>query len=159
MLTVALATAVAQGLIDLEQEGIERTRLYTELDRMYELEQAALEQVEWGPNPAKAASDSDDSEDDSEALPVALRAELAALDRKYRNLKRQVGEDPLLFVDSVFSVTPMEGTVWANSSLEVTVSFTPDIAAEYACSAFLEVRHQGEGAPSVKRRRLLVVIA
>ena len=127
-----------QGLIDIEQEGIERQRLYTELDRMYELERSQLEQCEWGPNPAKNDGDSDDSDDDA-ALPVAMRAELAALDRKYRNLKRQVGEDPLLFVDNVFSLTPMDGTVWAHSSLEVTISFTPDVASEYACSAFLEV--------------------
>ncbi len=118
---------------------MERARLYTELDRMYELERGELEAHDWEPNPAKEDDDSEDSDPGAAAVPVALRAELAALDRKYRNLKRQVGEDSLQFVDNVFSITPMDGTVWANSSLEFTVSFTPDVASEFACSAFLEV--------------------
>jgi hypothetical protein len=173
----AVVCARLQGLIDLEQEGVERARLYTELDRMFEIERAELEQCAWEPNPAKGDDDSDDSDDADAAVPIALKAELAALDRKYRNLKRQVcrvvcvcllvfavarvqrprsprvllhggmvsaalsqvGEDPLMFLDHVFSITPAEGTVWPNSSIEITVSFTPDVAAEYACSAFLEV--------------------
>lgn len=51
----------------------------------------------------------------------------------------QVAEDPLWFQDPAFVVTPMEGLAWAHSDMEFTITFTPDVAANYACCAYLEV--------------------
>ncbi len=39
--------------MDIEQEGVERARLCTELDRLYVMEKATLDDFDWGPNPAK----------------------------------------------------------------------------------------------------------
>eukprot|EP00606_Chrysophyceae_sp_TOSAG23-5_P000584 GSChrysophyteH2.ASY1.ANO1.693.1 assembled CDS len=67
------------------------------------------------------------------------RAEEASLVRKYRNLRRALEVDSMLFVDDIFDISPTEGQVWANSELEVTVSFIPDTAAQYSCFAYLDI--------------------
>ena len=45
----------------------------------------------------------------------------------------------MLFSDAVFEITPLQGEVWAHSEVEVTVTCRPDVAAEFAASAFLDV--------------------
>ena len=122
------------------QEEAERMRLLGELDRMEELERKAVDDAFAGvllEGSPSGDGDSDLSDDDG--VPTEMRAELAALTRKYRNLRRQVAEDELLFEDAAFTLEPSEGEIWAHSSIDVTVTFCPQTAADYACVAYLEV--------------------
>ena len=114
--------------------------LLGELDRMEELERKAVDDAFAGvllEGSPSGDGDSDLSDDDG--VPTEMRAELAALTRKYRNLRRQVAEDELLFEDAAFTLEPSEGEIWAHSSIDVTVTFCPQTAADYACVAYLEV--------------------
>eukprot|EP00605_Chrysophyceae_sp_TOSAG23-4_P000636 GSChrysophyteH1.ASY1.ANO1.717.1 assembled CDS len=97
-----------KSFIGENDEDAERTRLMAEVNRMEDLERAALLQQ-------------------------------ASLVRKYRNLRRALEVDSMLFVDDIFDISPTEGQVWANSELEVTVSFIPDTAAQYSCFAYLDI--------------------
>ena len=120
------------------QEEAERLRLLGELDRMEEMERKSVDDAFADHMAAGAgAGDSDLSDDDG--VPFEMRAELAALTRKYRNLRRQVSEDALLFTDGAFTLEPSEGEIWAHSNIDITVTFCPQTAADYACVAYLEV--------------------
>ena len=63
---------------------------------------------------------------------IASPARSAALSRKYRHLRRALQEDQMGFADQNFEIKPMTGEIWANSEIEVTITFRPDTAAEYA---------------------------
>ena len=130
---------------DMNEEMVERRRLHDEIDRMESLEmEAFMESVrngEFGEAPLDGDADEDafDNEDDLEMVPFSARAAEAALIRKYRNLRNALDNDDILFVDDIFDVTPNKGQVWANSEMEVTVSFRPDTAALFSCVAFLDI--------------------
>ena len=130
-----------------DDEEAERARLLLEIDRMEEIEHNALMQrVQAGHYAATADADADadpadDLYDDNTGadMPFGARAEEAALVRKYRNLRRALEMDPMHFVDDIFEISPVEGLIWANSELEITVSFRPDTAAMYTCLGFLDI--------------------
>lgn len=132
-----------------ESEEAERERLRLELDRMETMERRKINedarerarerQGEKGSEddgPGDIDSDLSDTED---GVPAGARAELAALARKYRNLRRQVDEDQLLFTDDAFAIEPASGEIWAHSDIDVTIKFCPQTAADYLCTAFLEI--------------------
>eukprot|EP01032_Pedospumella_encystans_P008479 gene8479-10061_t len=74
-----------------------------------------------------------------QSVPFAAKADIAALVRKYRNLRKALEKDDMQFVDDIFEITPTEGQVWAHSEVEISVCFRPDTAALYNCLAFLDV--------------------
>jgi len=84
---------------------------------------------------------------DATKLPFAAKAVEAALVRKYRNLRTALGKDPMLFVDDIFEMTPISGQVWANSEMEITVSFRPDTAAQYNCLSYLDISGREDRLP------------
>jgi hydrocephalus-inducing protein len=81
------------------------------------------------------------------SLPFAARVDEAVLIRKYRNLRKALEADKMLFVDDIFDITPIEGEVWAHSEMEITVCFRPDTASLYNCLAFLDVSGRHDRLP------------
>ena len=148
----------------VEEEESERDRLLMEINRMEEMEHAALRQrimegfyAAAGMGSASAEYEQDDQvhylegdhgmlegSDGGEgygaiAVPFAAKADEAALIRKYRNLRKALEKDGMQFVDDIFEISPISGQVWAHSEVEVTVCFRPDTAALYSCLAYLDV--------------------
>ena len=86
--------------------------------------------------------DSDDSYDDMELKSLKerkLQRALAALERKYANIRKAVEGDLMLFQDNIFKVEPQRGKIWPNSELEITVTFCPNNALHYTCTAYCNV--------------------
>ncbi|CAM9551896.1 unnamed protein product [Chrysoparadoxa australica] len=81
------------------------------------------------------------------SLPPALKAQQAALKRKYRQLRRALEEDQMLFADEIFEIRPITGEIWAKSEIEVTVFFRPNTAAEFGCHAYLDVVGRADKIP------------
>ena len=122
-----------------EDEENERQRLLQEISRMESIEKTALkDRIFNGVYSVEGYGDTDDEAEDDE-IPFAARADEASLIRKYRNLRTALSNDPMYFVDDIFEVSPIEGQVWANSEMEVTVTFRPDTAALFNCIAYLDI--------------------
>merc|ERR1712159_413805 len=83
--------------------------------------------------------DEDDDLSDDGGQPDELRLQQAVIRRKYSNLRKAVEEDKMIFVDENFQIEPIEGEIWANSEMSLTVTFRPQTAAEYDCVAFVDV--------------------
>ena len=147
-----------------EEEEEERHRLLEELEEMQQMEEDELnekfnltgtkweiddnlnnimvveEGKEGGEIPAKDGNESDGSlSGDESMVPPAVRAAQAALRQKYRHLKHALMEDDMQFTNDNYEIKPMSGQIWANSEIEVTVTFRPDVSAEYKTTAFLDV--------------------
>ena len=85
--------------------------------------------------------------DADDGVPYRARADEAVLLRKYRNLRLALENDPMQFVDDIFEISPLEGTLYANSEMEVAVVFRPDTAAQYTCLAYLDVAGREDRLP------------
>jgi len=59
--------------------------------------------------------------------------------RKYKNIRKAIEDDSLLFQDDIFNIEPIRGEIWPNSALTVTVSFKPLAALNYSCTAFCNI--------------------
>ncbi|KAI9002678.1 hypothetical protein BC832DRAFT_104056 [Gaertneriomyces semiglobifer] len=59
------------------------------------------------------------------AAPAAEAVDLSLLSQKYHNRMMEAQQDPLLFDDPIYHIEPTAGTIWPNSSIEVTVYFNP----------------------------------
>ena len=129
-----------RALCSPEEDHAQREKRTATLRGEQADEERALD-VSPGPETASSDTDGDDdlSGDDDGAAPSEAGLALAALSRKYRHLRRAIAEDEMLFSDAVFEITPLQGEVWAHSEVEVTVTCRPDVAAEFAASAFLDV--------------------
>lgn len=80
-------------------------------------------------------------------LPPSFQAAQAALKRKYRHLRRALGKDGMLFADEIFEIRPLEGEIWAQSEIEVTVFFRPRTTTDYTSIAFLDCIGREERLP------------
>ena len=67
------------------------------------------------------------------------KIEDASFIRKYRNLRYALDKDNMEFIDDVFDISPLSGTIWPNSEMEIAVIFRPDVAGDYKCLAYLDV--------------------
>ncbi|ETV98760.1 hypothetical protein H310_08827 [Aphanomyces invadans] len=104
-----------------KNEQSERDRLLSELHRM---ELAEMDDLQKSTGP----------EVDAEQVDA-----VGILQRKYKNLRKAVVEDPMHFLDDCFQVEPATGKIWAHSETEITATFSPRTAAFYSCTAFLDV--------------------
>lgn len=120
-----------------EEEDNERQRLLQEIARMETIEKAALRDRIFNGLYSVEGDYAEEGGDDD--IPFAARADEAALVRKYRNLRTALSNDPMYFVDDIFEVSPIEGQVWANSEMEITVTFRPDTAALFNCISYLDI--------------------
>nr|XP_051703218.1 hydrocephalus-inducing protein homolog isoform X2 [Oryctolagus cuniculus] len=84
----------------------------------------------------------------------SLRERLSILSRTFKNQRRLVQEDSMFFLNNIFTVDPLEGDVWPNSSAEITVYFNPTEAKLYQQTVYcnisgreirLPLRIKGEG--------------
>ncbi len=84
--------------------------------------------------------DSDDEERDEKALlqKRQKKAELA-LARKYRNIRKAIDDDMLLFQDEIFQIEPQTGEIWPNSKMTITITFIPQSAWNYSCTCFCNI--------------------
>ncbi|NXQ99391.1 HYDIN protein, partial [Sagittarius serpentarius] len=83
-----------------------------------------------------------------------LREGLSLLSRTFQNQRAKVQGDSMLFSDDIFTVEPVEGDVWPNSSAEISVIFKPREARIYQQTVYcnisgretrLPLRIKGEG--------------
>ncbi|XP_059684686.1 hydrocephalus-inducing protein homolog [Gavia stellata] len=73
------------------------------------------------------------------AVDPTLRERLSLLSRTFRNQRAKVQGDSMLFSDDVFTIEPMEGDVWPNSSAEIKVIFKPREARVYQQAVYCEI--------------------
>lgn len=73
------------------------------------------------------------------------------LKRKYKNIRKAIEDDHLLFQDEIFHIEPSSGQIWPNSALTITVTFEPQAALNYSCTAFCNI--------SCKEERLALNLA
>ena len=96
---------------------------------------------------AQPAEDADGDGDADAAAQSRSAAQLDALKRKYANIAKAVLDDPMYFYDTIFSMEPLSGRIWAKSRLTVTISFSPKSALHYHCLAYCSIAGQQERIP------------
>lgn len=64
---------------------------------------------------------------------------VALLSRNFQNKIKYTQNKRFHFDDQVFFIQPIEGDIWPNSSVDITVLFKPDYAQTYNKIAFCEV--------------------
>ncbi|XP_044126636.1 hydrocephalus-inducing protein homolog [Bufo gargarizans] len=69
----------------------------------------------------------------------SLRERLSLLSRTFHNRRRVAESDSMLFTDPVFQLEPVEGDVWPNSSVQVTVLFKPQAAQVYQRTVYCDI--------------------
>lgn len=96
------------------------------------------------------SSEAENSSDEEERL---LGGDLARTMRATKRARRDAEKDRHLFEDPVFSVTPLEGVIYPNGEVEVTVQFRPNVASDFTARAFCEVTGLGQRLPLTIRGR------
>lgn len=61
------------------------------------------------------------------------------LQRKYKNIRKAIEDDLLLFQDDIFTVEPQRGQIWPNSEMTITITFIPKAALHYSCIAYCNI--------------------
>ncbi|NXI70129.1 HYDIN protein, partial [Anseranas semipalmata] len=90
------------------------------------------------------------------AVDPSLRERLSVLSRVFQNHRAKVQGDSMLFSDDIFTIEPVEGDIWPNSSAEINVIFKPREARVYQQTVYcdisgretrlpLRVKGEGEG--------------
>ena len=139
-------TYMWKSFADDADEDTERKRLLMEINRMDDMERQMLQQrIAEGYYSNNHLDDLEEEENKSQTggrgpyIPMAAKADHAAIVRKYRNLRCALEKDSMQFVDDIFEITPIEGQVWAHSEMEIVVCFRPDTAAQYTCMSYLAI--------------------
>ncbi|NXG37545.1 HYDIN protein, partial [Dromaius novaehollandiae] len=68
-----------------------------------------------------------------------LRERLSILSRTFQNHRVKVKGDAMLFSDDIFSIEPVEGDVWPNSTAEINVIFKPREARVYQQTVYCDI--------------------
>ncbi|KAM6352746.1 hydrocephalus-inducing protein homolog isoform 6-T13 [Alca torda] len=68
-----------------------------------------------------------------------LRERLSLLSRAFQNQRAKVQGDSMLFSDDIFTIEPVEGDVWPNSSAEINVIFKPREARVYQETVYCDI--------------------
>ncbi|XP_032984537.1 hydrocephalus-inducing protein homolog [Rhinolophus ferrumequinum] len=69
----------------------------------------------------------------------SLRERLSVLSRTFENQKRLIQATGVLFLNNIFTIEPLEGDVWPNSSAEITVYFNPPEAKVYQHTVYCDI--------------------
>ncbi|KAI4571668.1 hypothetical protein MJG53_013774 [Ovis ammon polii x Ovis aries] len=72
-------------------------------------------------------------------IDLSLRQRLSILSRTFENQRKLVQADSMLFLNTVFTIEPLEGDVWPNSSAEITVYFNPREAKLYQQTIYCDI--------------------
>ncbi|NWH50429.1 HYDIN protein, partial [Fregata magnificens] len=73
------------------------------------------------------------------AVDPTLRERLSLLSRTFQNQRAKVQGDSMLFSDDIFTIEPVEGDVWPNSSAEINVIFKPQEARVYQQTVYCDI--------------------
>ncbi|XP_074007853.1 hydrocephalus-inducing protein homolog [Numenius arquata] len=73
------------------------------------------------------------------AVDPTLRERLSLLSRTFQNQRAKVQGDSMLFSDDIFTIEPVEGDVWPNSSAEINVIFKPQEARLYHQTVYCDI--------------------
>lgn len=122
----------------LDQEEAEEKMLLKEMANEFAADDYDFEEEE--------ESDDEDKDEKTLILKRQKKAEMM-LTRKYKNIRKAIEDDLLLFQDDIFTIEPTKGTIWPNSELTVTVSFKPQAALNYSCTAFCNISCSEERLP------------
>ncbi|XP_056381391.1 hydrocephalus-inducing protein homolog isoform X5 [Hyla sarda] len=68
-----------------------------------------------------------------------LRERLSLLSRTFHYRRKVADSNAMLFTDTVFQIEPVEGDVWPNSSLQITVLFKPQAAKVYQRTVYCDI--------------------
>ena len=129
------------------EEDQEKLRLTQELERMEDTELTQVLESEYVENQEKEDADalsSDEEENelldlDFQGLSGAKRDMVLAVKKKYHYLRKAVEEDPMTFVNECFTIEPQTSTIWANSEIEVMMTFRPEVESTYNSVAYLDI--------------------
>jgi hydrocephalus-inducing protein len=103
----------------------------------------AMEERQWATSEDDRFGLELDMEDEIEGLgPKAL-----SVGRKYKQLRKSIAEDRFLFQHPIFKVEPSSGEVWPNSSVELIVTFSPEVVGEFEMPAYLQVSGREDRLP------------
>ncbi|XP_064315287.1 hydrocephalus-inducing protein homolog [Phalacrocorax carbo] len=69
----------------------------------------------------------------------SLRERLSLLSHTFQNQRAKVQGDSMLFSDDIFTIEPVEGDVWPNSSAEINVIFKPQEARVYQQMVYCDI--------------------
>ncbi|KAJ7312066.1 hypothetical protein JRQ81_006401 [Phrynocephalus forsythii] len=69
----------------------------------------------------------------------ALREHLSIVTRTFQNRQATVQEDAMLFNNHLFTLEPLEGDVWPNSTAEIRVIFQPQEAGVYQHTVYCDI--------------------
>ncbi|KAM5208569.1 hydrocephalus-inducing protein homolog isoform 3-T4 [Hipposideros larvatus] len=69
----------------------------------------------------------------------SLRERLSILSRSFENQRRLIQANVVLSLNNIFTVEPLEGDVWPNSSAEITVYFNPQEAKVYQHTVYCDI--------------------
>ncbi|XP_016051807.1 PREDICTED: hydrocephalus-inducing protein homolog [Miniopterus natalensis] len=69
----------------------------------------------------------------------SLRERLSILSRTFKNQRKLIQADSSLFLNNIFTIEPLEGDVWPNSSAEITVYFNPLEAKLYQMTVYCDI--------------------
>ena len=64
---------------------------------------------------------------------------MALLSRNFKNKVKHAQGNSYFFEDEVFFLQPIEGDIWPNSNIDVSIIFKPDFAQTYNRVAFCEI--------------------
>ena len=103
----------------------------------------AMEERQWATSEDDRFGLELDMEDEIEGLgPKAL-----SVGRKYKQLRKSIAEDRFLFQHPIFKVEPSSGEVWPNASVELIVTFSPEVVGEFEMPAYLQVSGREDRLP------------
>lgn len=69
----------------------------------------------------------------------SLRERLSIFSRTFENQRSLVQTDSMLFLNDIFTIDPLEGEVWPNSSADITVYFNPREAKLYQQTVYCDI--------------------
>lgn len=76
----------------------------------------------------------------TESEQTGMSASNAIVEHRYKNLRKGIAHDPLLFDDDdSFIIEPNEGVVWPDSSIEVNVIFKPEYVGIHKKTIYCEI--------------------
>lgn len=80
-------------------------------------------------------------------LSVAKRAQIVAMKRKYRSLRKLAMEEALEFNSVAYDIQPSSGMLWARSEMEFSIKFAPQADADFRTVAWLDATGRSQRLP------------
>ncbi|NWI85348.1 HYDIN protein, partial [Pitta sordida] len=70
---------------------------------------------------------------------TTCREHLSRFSHIFQKKKETLQEDPMLFFNEIFTIEPLEGEIWPNSSVEISLFFKPREARVYKGTVYCDV--------------------